>query len=495
MNFEKITPEQAGVRSEALARYIELINKRQIPLHSLLMMKGDKLFCEYYWAPYDKDTTHRMYSQTKSYVSIAIGLLREEGKLKLTDRICDHFPDKIHSELPSYLKELTIREMLTMTTAGTNENWFTYGNPDRTNLYMNTNKANHPTGTLWEYDSAGSQVLSALVERLSGKTLFDYLNEKVFSKLGTFKTATILKTGNGDSWGDSALVCTPRDMISFATLLKNGGVYEGEQLIPRDYLDEATSKRVDNRTTIRRYAFRHGYGYQIWRTERNGFAFVGMGNQLTVMLPDDDIVFVCTADCQGDDGTAREYIINHFFELIMDDISKEPIEGTVEGAKRLEAATENLELIALSGLDDSPYREVLNGKTYKLAKNNMGITELSFVFKDKTEGELRYKNAQGDKVIPFGVNKNVFGYFPELGYSNERGSLLTTDGFTYRDAVSLAWLEEKKLLMYVQVIDRYLGTLVMQFGFRDNEIYLIMSKCAENFLEEYNGRAIGRAEE
>ena len=79
-----------------------------------------------------------------------------------------------------------------------------------------------------------------------------------------------------------------------------------------------------------------------------------MGNELTVCLPDDDIIFVCTADCQGDDDTGREYIINRFFELIMDDISKEPLPEDEDSYRALTELTSTRRLTALKGNSDSP---------------------------------------------------------------------------------------------------------------------------------------------
>ena len=195
--FERITPEEAGVSSKHVKKYIESLLRHNINMHSVLMMKGDKLFAECYWAPFDRETTHRMYSQTKSYVGVAIGLLEEEGKLSLDDTIVSHFPEKIEREIPPYLARQTIRDMLMMTTCGNSPNWFVNPDPDRTHLYLNQNSANHPSGTHWCYDSPGSQVLASLVDKLAGKPMFDYMYEKIFSHLGTFKTATILKTRNG----------------------------------------------------------------------------------------------------------------------------------------------------------------------------------------------------------------------------------------------------------------------------------------------------------
>ncbi len=492
MIFKKISPEAAGVKSESVKRYLELLDRRGIPMHSVLMMKGDSLFCECYYAPFDKDTTHRMYSQTKSFVSIAIGLLIEEGKLSLDDKITDFFPEKINGKIPESLKIQTVRHMLTMSTVGYGDIWFGNPEPDRTKIYMNCKRSpeRYPN-TLWEYDSQGSQVLSNLVEKLSGMSLFDYLYSRIFTHLGAFKTATILKTPNGDSWGDSAMICTPRDIMSFARFVMNYGVWEGKRLMNEGYLREATSKVVDNREGPRTMAFHHGYGYQIWRTERNGFAFVGMGNELTVCLPDDDVIFVCTADCQGDNGAAREYIINHFFELIMDEMEKNPLPENPFAYDELTELMETRRLFALTGEGDSATREKINGAEYILDKNPMGIKSLTFKFENEKEGKLCYENAQGVKELPFKINENAFCKFPQLGYSNEVGGMRTTDGFMYDAAVSATWLDESKIMIYVQIIDRYLGTCNMTFAFCEDKISVVMRKCAEDFLDEYCGYAVG----
>lgn len=491
--FERITPEAAGIPSDRIQKFISILERRGAATHSVLMMRGGKILAEYYWAPFNKDFCHRMYSQTKSFVAVAIGLLLEEGKLSLSDKIVDHFPEKIEREIPHYLAELTVEEMLTMTTAGNNVNWFTYGDPDRTHLYMNTNYADHPAGTLWEYDSAGSQVLSALAEKLAGMPLLDYMKKKLFNKMGTFGTAEMLKTPNGDTWGDSAMVCTTRDIASFGQLCMRYGEWESEQLMSADYLRRATSRIVDNNENVHGGVFRHGYGYQIWRTEQNGFAFVGMGHQLTVCLPDRDFVFTITSDNQGEaSDSLREIIISSLFDVVVDAMQDAPLPEDEAAQARLAKATADLKLRAVRGADDSPFREQLNGVTYVCDENRMGIKELTFTFDSAECGVLRYVNAQGEKLLPFGINKNVFGEFPELGYSNERGAAVTTDGFKYKDAVSAAWIEEKKLMLYVQIIDKYFGNMGAIFSFKGDEVYARFSKCAENFLEEYYGRLLGR---
>ena len=114
--FQTVTPEHVGVSTKSIRSYLKFLKRSGVNMHSLLMMRGDKIFAEYYWSPFTKDCCHRMYSQTKSYVSIAIGLLEEEGKLKLSDRILDYFPEKLTGEAGAFLKEQTVKDMLTMRT-------------------------------------------------------------------------------------------------------------------------------------------------------------------------------------------------------------------------------------------------------------------------------------------------------------------------------------------------------------------------------------------
>ena len=491
--FRNVTPESVGLKSKYLEKFILGLNKRGLHMHSVILCRGYDIFGEFYWAPFDKDFCHRMYSETKSYVSVAIGLLLDEGRISLDDKITDYFPEKIDTPLSKSLKNQTIRQMLMMSTVGYGKDWFGHECRDRCKVYFNNREgALRAPGTLWQYDSQGSQVLCCLVEKLSGKTLFEYLNERIFSHLGTFKTARILKTPTGESWGDSALLCTSRDMLSFGRLVMNYGSWRGEQLVNESYLREATSCLTDNKETAFIDSLSHGYGYQIWRTERNGFAFVGMGDQLTVCLPDYDLIFVCTADNQGC-GYAHEIILSTFFDLVVDNLESEPLCEDKVAYENMKNATQGLSLFALSGQEKSKWQEKIDGKKYVFFENELGLKELTFSFGDDA-CELRYVNENGEMVIPFKINENYFGKFPELGYSNEIGGVRTENFFKYDCATSGAWVFENKLMICSQIIDKYFGNLSMSFGFNDDQIAVTFYKTAEDFLWNYNGEACGELE-
>lgn len=488
--FEKISPEKAGISAKYVEKFIRMLEKRKARMHSVLLLRGDKLFGEYYWEPFNKDTCHRMYSQTKSYVAIAIGFLLDEGKLSLDDKIADFFPEKIRIE-NEQIKRQTVRNMLMMTTVGYGKDWFDKENTDRLDLYFNREGTTRSPNTVWEYDSQGSQVLCALVEKLSGMTLFDYLKKKLFDHLGTFKTASILKTPTGESWGDSALLCTSRDMLSFARFVMNYGTWNGKRLLSESYLREATSKLIDNQEDAHGGSLSHGYGYQIWRTEENGFAFIGMGDELTICLPDYDLIFVCTADNQGNP-RSRELIMNGLFDIIVANLEKAPLNEDEEAQKSLEVLTNELKLFTVNGEEDSPYRKKIDGVKYIFDENELGLKNLMVSFADNKKGKVIYENANGKMELPFYINKNYFTKFPELGYSQDVGGVRTHDGSKYDCAVSAAWLNPNKLMLFVQIIDRYLGNFPMTLAFNDEYISVMAYKNAEDFLWNYNGHAYGR---
>ena len=488
--FNIITPEQAGISSKAVAKFIRKLQERGLYTHGILMMRGDDIFSECYWAPYNKDSIHRMYSQTKSFVGIAIGLLEEEGKLKLDDTLAGYFPEKIHTPIHPWLASQTIRQTLLMQTTGHSGYWFTDDTAvDRTEHYFRTMVSTHPAGTFWEYDSPGSQVLCALVEKLSGMTMLEYLKTKLFNPMGTFQTAKILKARNDDSFGDSAMVCTLRDIASFGRLLMQGGVYQGKRLMNEGYIRQATACLVDNDENGFSENFHLGYGYQIWQAPGGGFAFVGMGGQLTICLPQKDFLFSIISDGQGHLSASGPYalILTALYDFIVDELGDTSLPEDPAAFRAYLELAENLQLKHLPGNIDSAFASSVDGVTYLCEENPMGIREFSFRFGNDHTGALHYTNAQGKKVLHFGLGKNVFGKFPQLGYAREHACIPTTDGSMYDCAVSAAWREERKLLLKTQIIDEYLGNFVAIFAFYEGGATVRMAKTAEAFLNEYHG--------
>ena len=277
-------------------------------------------------------------------------------------------------------------------------------------------------------------------------------------------------------------------MAAFARFVMNYGVWEGERLMNEGYLRAATSKQVHNAKSIHSLPHQQGYGYQFWMLE-NGFAFVGMGDQLAVCMPEQDLIMVCTADNQGSP-FARGYILAQFLDLIVENAKSAPLPADPSTVSALAALTDTLTLHAASGAPDSPRREKLQDITYACPENPLGWERFSLHFEDATHGTLRYVKESGEKQIPFGINHNVFSKFPEDGYSHLYGGIPSTDGYRYDCATSAAWLDDNRLLLCVQIIDLYFGNLGLVFSFRDGHAVVSAEKNAEHFLNDYQGEIL-----
>jgi len=280
-------------------------------------------------------------------------------------------------------------------------------------------------------------------------------------------------------------------MLKIARFTLNGGSWNGKQLLNREYVTAATSKLIDNDVLADGAPNSYGYGYLIWRTMDNSFMFYGMGSQLAICVPDKDIIFMYNADTQGRDPHARYLIIDAFFRFIVRRAQDGELPVDDAAKSDLQALTNSLKLIAVSGQTHSPAETEIGGVTYVMESNPMGITKLRFDFTEQG-GVLSYTNAQGDKQMAFGLCENTFGEFPQDGYPDE---IATVPGNRrFHSAFSAAWVEERKLHLQVQVIDQCFGILDATFAFKGNTITVVMNKIAEDFLDEYQGQAIGYRE-
>ncbi len=490
MNYT--TPEKKGISSAAIEKYVKILEDTHLITHNIIISVGDYIVYENYRAPFHKDFLHRMYSVTKSFVSLAIGFAEQDGLIDLDDKIIKYFPDELKNQTDENMKNQTIRHMLMMSTCKYDRNWFEARCEDRVKYYFtNDLQDTHPSGTIYLYDSTGSFVLGALVERVTGKTLDEYLREKLFDKIGVSEEAHFLKCPGGHSWGDSGLICKPSDLWKTARFCMNKGKHNGEQILNEEYITKATSKQISNTFWGTNEYADQGYGYQFWRVFDNSYMFNGMGCQFAICVPDKDIVMVYNGDNQGL-SFAKSTIIDNFFDIVVSSASIKTLPENEEAQKSLAYYSESLKLFALKGEKTSPFAEKVNNVTYKLNKNSMGITKMKLSFEGDS-GVLSYTNEQGNKEIPFKMCDNAFSKFPQAGYSDMIGS--QKGERLYDCAASAAWTGERELLIKVQIIDTYFGILNINIGFtEDNKLGLYMSKIAEDFLNEYQGHASGTAQ-
>jgi CubicO group peptidase (beta-lactamase class C family) len=477
--FNKIvTPESVGIPSLAVLGFIEELKKEGLCIHGFSMMKSGKVITEGYYAPFHMDFEHRVYSITKSFTSLAIGLLQEEGKLHINDCICDYFPDKLpEGDVHPYLAMTTIKDMLKMATPYRYTTFKQLEIDDWVKTFFVVEPNRYP-GKCFCYDTSSSHVLAALVECLSGMSLLDYLKEKLLNSLGCSEGMKILKDPVGVSQGGSGLLCTVRDLTKVAYTCMNKGIYQGKQLLPADYLKEATSFQISTclQPVIEE---QQGYGYQFWRCRNNGFALYGMGGQLAICLPDYDFMLVTVADTlsipNGVQGIYEALWHQVFPYLKAGEQTPLPEDANIK--VKLQETLRDLKVSTVEGLNTSAIVPDINLKTYKLGENPMRISSCSLEFMSKeSSGCFTYTNPTATHGLVFGFGIMKLQKFP---------------GTEYDCISSAAWVTENTLHLRTSIIDECFSSVNMSFTFVDNSITIGMKKGIEPFLDLYDGFASG----
>ncbi len=321
--LEAGSPEEYQIPRAAIERLEELFRQQRVHIHGYMLLGGRKILAERYYAPYGQSDNHRMYSITKSFVALAVGLLVKNGLVGMEDKICRYFPEYLSEGEPHpWCARLTIREMLSMRTCYANTTYKDYDGDDWTESFFRV-RPDHISGTVFSYDTSSAHVLGALVEKLTGMKLLDYLRREAFDKLGFSRQAYIMEDKMGVSQGGSGLMSTLRDVAVVAYLCNHFGILDGEELLPFDFMREALSNLVptDMQPTLDEQC---GYGYFFWmpRTRRedqlgpeDGFVMYGMGGQLAVCFPKLDFCYLTMADTIGNPA-GLQILYDSFYQTI-----------------------------------------------------------------------------------------------------------------------------------------------------------------------------------
>ena len=488
--LEFATPEEVGIPSSAIADFIDDIQERGLMTHSFIVIRHGKVCAECYCPPFKTDEFHRMYSTSKTFASIALGILVDEGKVKLDDKIAAYFPEYCPGNMHEWIADTTVREALMMSTCNAKKGY----NVKSKNFisYMFNIEPEHLSGTLFNYYTNATNVVSGIVERITGMPPLEFLKERALLEIGFSPDSYSIEMPQGGSWLGSGVLCSTRDLARFAMLIYNDGYANGKQLLPRDYVIEAKSKQIDNNLSGNMDKLHgHGYGYQIWRIFENGYAFLGMGGQYALTFPDYDLIFCCTGDIQGAYTAYAQ--TEPFWYNVMKKIKKfdktDYLPAAPEAKAMLDEKIKNFKApLPMLGQKSSPMAEAVNGVVYKVNKNPMDIGTFSLTF-NENGGVLHLGTLRGNKDIPFGMGEYVISQWPETHYSGTRIGVPAGRG--YRSMSAALWTEEHKIGIRSYLIDDYFGNLYTVISFKGNKATLNMSKSAEGFLEEYDGVAVG----
>ena len=293
------TPESQGVSSEAILKFIDAAEKTfdggaQGALHGFVILRHGKVIAEGSWKPFDTlAEPHMLYSHSKSFTSTAVGLVVEEGKLDLDERVVEIFSNEAPAKVSANLAQLRVRDLLTMN-VGKQDHLLRDGG-DWVRQFLAKDFARRP-GTGFRYDSDATYMLAAIVERKTGRKLMDYLKEKLFDKIGIV-TAWTTCSPQGIPCGGWGMNMTTRELARFGQLYLGRGKWDGEQVLSPFWVDLATARHtwsgwinIGAKRIGEGNDWEQGYGFQFWRCTHGAYRADGAYGQVTAVLPKEDMV-------------------------------------------------------------------------------------------------------------------------------------------------------------------------------------------------------------
>ena len=321
--LKKSLPRAKDAKMAAtIDEYISRANEKGLDIHSVMVLKDGNVIGEKWVSIGDPNVPHIMNSASKTLTSTAAGFAVAEGKLKLDDKVISFFPDKLPKKISDNLKNMTVRDLLTMT--GGQEKANTKAQRQTEQDWVEAFLAEpvpHKPGTFYSYNGLGTYMVSAIVQKAVGENIFDYLTHRLFNPLGITGIWWDESPAGINCGGWGAYLKT-EDMAKIGQFYLQKGEWNGKQLLPASWIEEASSALVASRPggmTDETYKQRdpksndwlQGYGYQIWRGRHNTYRADGANGQYIIVIPDKNAVVAVTADL---DNMAEE--LNLIWDII-----------------------------------------------------------------------------------------------------------------------------------------------------------------------------------
>lgn len=294
--FERFyLPEDVGISSIAIANFLQECDKAHYKLRTLHIIRHGKAVVEAARYPFRASDKRLVYSVSKTFTSTAIGFAVQEGLVNVNDQLLDYFPECKDLDMDPRAREITLRDVLTMSTGHERDTVGDMCNSEGTpwpEIFF-TRKMAYAPGEHFVYNSGGTYMLSEVISRTTGKSLFQWLQEKLFEPLGiTDVSWDVNGKVNTGAWG---LLIAPRDLCKVGVLYLNKGLWNGQRLLSEEWIDEATAPHVP---TLGQGCAGWGqrYGYQIWENSSGSYRADGAFGQYIMVFPQKDMVIVTTAE-------------------------------------------------------------------------------------------------------------------------------------------------------------------------------------------------------
>ncbi|MDR3708780.1 MAG: serine hydrolase [Capsulimonadaceae bacterium] len=372
-------PEAQSVSASAILSFVEALETTGLGVHSFMLLRHGHVVADGWWKPYEATTAHTLFSLTKSFMSTAVGLAISEGRLSLDDSVAMYFPDKLPAVPDQQLASLKVRHLLTMTTGQESDilglaadfeaDWV------RDALAI---PFAHEPGTTFAYSSTASHLAGAIVQRLIGQSLRDYLQPRLFGPLG-ISDVKWDECPSGVSIGGWGLSLRTEDIARFGQLYLQRGMWNGRRLIPEDWIDQATSCQVPNGED-RNSDWNQGYGFQFWRCRHNIYRGDGAFGQFCIVMPEQDAVLAITSgsgDLQG--------VLNAVWDHLLPGIHATDLAPEQAADEALVVKLSTLTAWYPQGNPTSRMAQIVNGRTYVMETRPHEPERVTFEF-DRSGG-------------------------------------------------------------------------------------------------------------
>lgn len=270
--------------------FVQSVTEQKLNILNMNVRKNGEIIAKH---DFVEEKPSVLWSASKTFTSMAIGIARGEGLLDLDNKVIDYFKDDYDIPDNNYLKKMTIHDLLCMGSGHAEcpimkAEWTRIIPLDIVKLFFDEPIKYEP-GTRFTYDNSATYMLSRIITKVTGKSLLDYAYEKIFKPLDIPKPrwATCPR---GYTQGFSGLYLTAEQLSRFGQLILNKGKWNDTQLIPQDYIEKATSVQISTVTHDHDFttADHHmGYGYQIWMNSYAGsYRLDGMFGQFVIIVPE-----------------------------------------------------------------------------------------------------------------------------------------------------------------------------------------------------------------
>ena len=344
----RATPESVGLDSTAIANTITQLDEQFTRVDAVMILRDGKAVAEAWREPNGPTIPHALYSLSKSFCSTAVGFAVAEGKLSLDQKIVEFFPDELPENPDPRLKDVTVQHLLTMSGGNASDPGppelvgTDYGLPPRLSDAKPTwvqqflaRKIEFEPGTHFVYNTTGTYMCSAIVQKVVGEKIVDYLTPRLFEPLHIDKPYWE-ESPQGVNKGGTGLFLKTEDIAKFGRLYLQKGKWNGEQILPEAWVDDATAWHVSNGDDPNS-DWAQGYGYQFWRCRYNAFRGDGMYSQFCLVMPEQNIVCAVNSDSNNYQG-----VLNVLFDNLIPAAKDAPLPENPEALANLKEVEKSL---------------------------------------------------------------------------------------------------------------------------------------------------------